>query len=441
MARETKVGLLVGMGVILLVGIIVSDHLSTVHDQKPAHLQDFAPRVQIGFGSEVGQAKPLGDTASTATAQRPRTLPTPEEMRDHATPAQLQPPQPVNPDNLPREALRVGGGPSGTIESPRPEVVEPPVAATPPQATPSQPQTAASLAKHTVKSGDTLYQIAKTYYRDPESWKLIADANKSILGPDHALKIGMELNIPKKTAPGSASVASAGSTPGGSPTSGGVFAPDNSDSSHSQPASTSATIEVKPGQTLRVLAAKHLGNAEKWKELLAANKDQLRKAEDLKPGMKLKLPAAQPASSTTARRSSSTGNSTTPSSPSSASPTIARSTTPATEAPSTDNGVFGPTPSMGGTPTGSHASPPVAREPSAPRTSVPWPAASISAATPGDGNTYTVKQGDTLASIAARNLGDRNRWPEIVTLNRSQVSGTGEVQVGSTLKLPTTGNR
>lgn len=440
MARETKVGLLVGMGVILLVGIIVSDHLSNVHDQKRANMQDFAPRAVSGLGSVVTPAQPLGENSGNATAQRPqRTLPTPEEMRsEQTTPSQLRPPQPVASDNLPREAFTVVG-PRGTIDAPKPEdVVEQPksVAVAPP--TTSAPT--AEFTKHTVKSGDTLYQLAKAYYRDPESWKQIADANKAILGPDHALKIGMELTIPKKSVPGSTSVASAGSPPASHST-GGVFTPDNSDSQRQQP----ATIEVKPGQTLRVIAAKHMGNAEKWKDLLAANKDQLRKAEDLKPGMKLKLPAAQPAapaSSTTARRGGATSNATpTPSSPSSS---VARSTPSSADAPAADGSVFGTTPAPAGAATsGSHVSPPVARDQPQPRTSVPWPAASVSTTTTasaGD-NTYTVKQGDTLASIAGKSLGDRNRWSEIVALNRQKVSTTGEIQVGTVLNLPPAGNR
>lgn len=50
------------------------------------------------------------------------------------------------------------------------------------------------------------------------------------------------------------------------------------------------------------------------------------------------------------------------------------------------------------------------------------------------GGTYTVKAGDTLSSIAARVLGNANRWQEIATLN-----GIGDprtLRVGQILKLP-----
>ncbi|MEV4515637.1 BTAD domain-containing putative transcriptional regulator [Dactylosporangium sp. NPDC049525] len=57
---------------------------------------------------------------------------------------------------------------------------------------------------------------------------------------------------------------------------------------------------------------------------------------------------------------------------------------------------------------------------------------------------YTVRRGDTLARIAARQIGDANRWPEIFTLNRGvyfdRVGGTFTnpdlIYPGWTLRLP-----
>ena len=39
MTKETKIGLLVGMGFIILIGILVSDHLSEVRDQYPPEMR------------------------------------------------------------------------------------------------------------------------------------------------------------------------------------------------------------------------------------------------------------------------------------------------------------------------------------------------------------------------------------------------------------------
>lgn len=50
-----------------------------------------------------------------------------------------------------------------------------------------------------------------------------------------------------------------------------------------------------------------------------------------------------------------------------------------------------------------------------------------------DGRTYTVRQGDTLADIAERVYGDRQKFPLI-----AQANGVGaqDLQVGQSLKIP-----
>jgi hypothetical protein len=47
---------------------------------------------------------------------------------------------------------------------------------------------------------------------------------------------------------------------------------------------------------------------------------------------------------------------------------------------------------------------------------------------------YTVRQGDTLASIASEQLGDYRRWPEISDLN--DIRDPRRVRVGQVLRLP-----
>lgn len=52
---------------------------------------------------------------------------------------------------------------------------------------------------------------------------------------------------------------------------------------------------------------------------------------------------------------------------------------------------------------------------------------------------YTVKRGDTLSTIAARELGKASRWPEIVALNVATFPGLRDpnrIQVGWDLRLP-----
>ncbi|MDX6764487.1 LysM domain-containing protein, partial [Streptomyces sp. F8] len=51
--------------------------------------------------------------------------------------------------------------------------------------------------------------------------------------------------------------------------------------------------------------------------------------------------------------------------------------------------------------------------------------------------TYTVKQGDTLAAIAGRELGNEARWRELYAMNRGVIGANPElVPPGAVLTLP-----
>ena len=52
------------------------------------------------------------------------------------------------------------------------------------------------------------------------------------------------------------------------------------------------------------------------------------------------------------------------------------------------------------------------------------------------GDTYDVREGDTLWSIASRLLGDGKRHKEIVALNRDRIGAGNTLRVGTTLRLP-----
>jgi hypothetical protein len=49
-------------------------------------------------------------------------------------------------------------------------------------------------------------------------------------------------------------------------------------------------------------------------------------------------------------------------------------------------------------------------------------------------NVYTVKHGDTLVTVAARQLGDLNRWHELARLN--DIRDPRRISPGDTLRLP-----
>lgn len=55
-----------------------------------------------------------------------------------------------------------------------------------------------------------------------------------------------------------------------------------------------------------------------------------------------------------------------------------------------------------------------------------------------DSGLYEVKKGDTLSSIAKKQLGDANRWREIYDLNREHIADPSMLFTGTALRLPKT---
>lgn len=51
---------------------------------------------------------------------------------------------------------------------------------------------------HTVKSGDTLYGLARTYYKDASKWFLIYEANKNKISNAREINVGQKLIIPSE---------------------------------------------------------------------------------------------------------------------------------------------------------------------------------------------------------------------------------------------------
>lgn len=57
-------------------------------------------------------------------------------------------------------------------------------------------------SKYTVQAGDTLWDIARRAYNDPEDWDTIYDANKHVIGNDpNLIKPGQVLQIPTESDP------------------------------------------------------------------------------------------------------------------------------------------------------------------------------------------------------------------------------------------------
>ncbi len=146
--------------------------------------------------------------------------------------------------------------------------------------------------------------------------------------------------------------------------------------SPSTPASITRTYTVQPGDTFEGIAIAQLGGAAHWVELAQANPlvDPLK----LRVGLELRLPDP-------------------PSTPGS---------------PGSD--------SLAGSPD----APPA--DPAGPALPPPPPAAL----------THTVRNGDSLSTLANRYYGDSSRWHAIFEANRDQIDSPHKVKIGMVLRIP-----
>lgn len=68
-----------------------------------------------------------------------------------------------------------------------------------PPAPPAEAITTVAAARvHVVQKGQTLYQIARKYYRDGKQWRVVYDANKARIPDPNHLPVGVSLKIPQE---------------------------------------------------------------------------------------------------------------------------------------------------------------------------------------------------------------------------------------------------
>jgi nucleoid-associated protein YgaU len=174
-----------------------------------------------------------------------------------------------------------------------------------PQVTPVAPE-----RFHTVKDGETLFQITKKYYGDGNRWKKLMEANPGRVGKNGEVRPGVRIMLPAnevitgKPAPasvaGNTGTARTVTTPTPTPTptvpptgpartSAGAAdrTPGNAVVPAPSPA-TSRTYTVVAGDTLSEISRKTLGTSKRADEIFALNK--LKDRNSIFVGMKLVLP-------------------------------------------------------------------------------------------------------------------------------------------------------
>lgn len=380
MARETKVGLIVGLGVILFVSVFVSDYLSEpgMDDEFTEQLPDFNAHTnnQTPMPERAEREPEPVDTSRLAAVSLEQVErlygPGPRAEQVGVPPVRSGSPIPLDrePERTPPAVDRYTprGGPVGTRElderglaagdqlgsdriGPAQGLSEEMVRVEIPSA-----RSQARQVLHTVEAGETLSNIAREHYDGDENmWRSIRDANPGKVGPNGEVVRGVTLVIPMRSTELTDRVTELGPASNG----GGAA-----------PRQRVRMITVKEGDSLSELAAEHLGSAGNWRRIMAVNEDVLEDPKLLREGMKLRIPVDD----------------------------LERAAEDAERALAGDG------------------------DPTDPR--------------PSAARTYTVQAGDNLFSIAARTLGDGERFKEIYQANRDKLSSADAIRPGMTLKLP-----
>ncbi|MFO0827862.1 MAG: LysM peptidoglycan-binding domain-containing protein [Phycisphaerales bacterium] len=253
MTRENKLALVLGFGLMLFVGILVSDHLAA-RQLTPAATSMVA-RPDTG----VPPLPPPGIEHEIVLMQgdggREMPLPTGNPAGSSTSGEQ------------PSGAASTNGPGAGALVNRLPNGGD----STPPTAKPDAAQ-ADGARTYAIKSGDTFAAIAQREYGRRALGQALADFNG--LNPSK-LKVGATIKLPTlATLDPSASNAK----------------PETPATQVAQDSPKFKVYKVQQGDTLFRIAQRELGKGDRWKELQSSNAEVLKNGDDLTPGMQIKIP-------------------------------------------------------------------------------------------------------------------------------------------------------
>lgn len=256
MTRESKLALILSFVLILVVGVLVSDHFSQVNTMDP-DLMNPGLRDPIAQLPGASQAR-IDQAISRVMPESKPVVPPPVVIANGS-----------NRSGSLLDELSSGLS-SGVKEFQAPALASP---------IPSQTRTTRQLGEtgsrsYTVQEGDSLYRIASDELGDGNRWREIQSLNSDQVGADGGIAPGMKLKIP-----GSARV----SIPHQRVVS-------SEPSTKTNTATNSATTHtVVSGDVLGNIAIKYLGTSKRMNEIVKLN--GLKDANDIRIGMTLKIPS------------------------------------------------------------------------------------------------------------------------------------------------------
>ncbi|HET6246132.1 MAG TPA: LysM peptidoglycan-binding domain-containing protein [Tepidisphaeraceae bacterium] len=305
MTRETKIGLLVGLAFIIVIGILLSDYnrneiqnaplakvdenvrssTATLHNDSNQSVAVPPPAAPVP-SRQVPTAQDLrqGTIVDITPAPAPGGTPTlSAQSEQHPTPPVVgNTPGAVTPNPVPTEPVGPTGIP-GTewAGAHSPVTREPPVTPAPPAAPPAAPTPTVNGAKAYVAiAGDTVSKLAGRFMggNTKTNREAIMAINPSLKANPNNVIVGRTYMIPPASKP---AVATATTPARSAPV---IPAVATTDGPH-------YFYTVKENDNLWKIAAEQLGDGTAWAAIKELNKDVLKGGENLRPNMRLRLPA------------------------------------------------------------------------------------------------------------------------------------------------------
>jgi nucleoid-associated protein YgaU len=327
--REHKLALLVGFSLVLIVGVLISDHFSPARVQEVS-AGDMSAGTPVKFGGSSGGLQvaaepkftpqlpsalisepatprlpePVGSRAeeSVATSGGAGTQPFEMTMSGNRSGATaLAVPEPLRGDFEPATGQfgeRLARGVEGAVTpTPSPEsALNRSTTTVAPQPVPPAGKqfSTGAVTRHTVREGDSVFRIAATHYGDGNLWPRLREFNRGKIGSEGEIRGGVVLELPPKDVLlGTAVMPPPGFVPQRGQPVATPPAPSKADSPQKRGDDGAAPriYVVKKGDELGTVAKEILGSARRWPEIAALNRDVLPDPDQLQAGMKLRIPA------------------------------------------------------------------------------------------------------------------------------------------------------
>ncbi len=267
MTRESKLALIIGFVLVLVVGVLVSDHFSQANSmsldfQEPEVARVIAPLADLGQHEERRLDSALDQVMGDRQHDSMRPVrSTDPVMISNSRGTTIKAQTTGSKTNSANSILDRAMEHVQDLELPRAAQI-----ASRPTLTNPRPLPEGRFRKYKVVKGDTLIAIARQTLDDEKRWAEIHRLNADVLGPDAILKIGMDLKLPHNAKAGDA---------------------QSNTTQRSLP--SKRTYTVVSGDTLSEISMRLLGTSRRTNEIAKLN--GLESANDIRIGMTLKIPA------------------------------------------------------------------------------------------------------------------------------------------------------